>query len=141
MAKQDEDVGRLAHAEAVALADEYVGTHHLLLAVANQPGTVATEALTSNGVHLKQLRAVLASMVQPAEGEVRGRRPWTPRAKRVIEFAAEEAKAKGHGYVGPEHVLLGVLRDEDGAGFQAVRALNADPVAIRRTVVEGLEQV
>jgi Clp amino terminal domain, pathogenicity island component len=63
MSMLDESVGRLADAEAAALGEEFVGTHHLLLAVANYAGTVAATALATNGVHLEQFRAALAQKV------------------------------------------------------------------------------
>jgi ATP-dependent Clp protease ATP-binding subunit ClpC len=141
MREPDESLGRLAEAEAAALGEEHVGTHHLLLAVANSTGTVAATALATNGVHLQQLRALLARGVLDAQPAVLRNRPWTPRAKWIVKLAIDEAKALGHDYIGPEHVLLAVLRDEDGTGCQAVHKLNVDLAAIRRAVLEGLEQV
>src|SRR5262249_32593811 len=141
MRRPDYGVGRLADAEAAALGDEYVGTQHLLLAIANYPGTVAATALAANGVVLEPLRPALAPMAQAAASAAPGRRLWTPRAKWIVKLAIDEARALGHDYVGPEHLLLGVLRDEDGTGCQAVRGLHADPAPIRRAVLEGLEQI
>ena len=141
MTKRDESLAKLADAEAAALGDEHVGTHHLLLAVAAYPGTVAAAALATNGARPEPLRAALARAAPSAGPAAPGRRPWTPRAKRISQLAVKEARALGHNYVGPEHVLLGVLRDEDGAGCQVLRSLNVDPAAVRVAVLEGLEQV
>ena len=140
MAKLPKGVGELANAEATVLANDYVGTEHLLLAISAQAGTVAAWALAAQGIESERLRSAVARIVQTAPCESSGVRPWTPRAKKAVGFASEEARALGHNHVGPEHLLLGLLRVAEGVGVQAIRELGVDPSVIRRVVHEGLEQ-
>lgn len=130
----------LANEEASVLGHDYIGTEHLLLDLTRQGGTVAAGALTARGVQREALQAVITRIVHAGPCEHRDRRPFTPRAKRAVEFAIDEARALGHNYVGSEHLLLGLLRIVDGVGIQALCGLGADLEAIRRAVHEGLKQ-
>jgi ATP-dependent Clp protease ATP-binding subunit ClpC len=141
MAKPPKSVGQLADIEAAVLGHDYIGTEHLLLAVSAQGGAVAAWALAAQGIEHDLLRLAVARIVTTAACQSVERRPWTPRAKKAAEFAIEEARALGHNYVGSEHLLLGLLRVENGVGVQAIQELGADPSAIQRAVFGGLEQL
>lgn len=133
--------GQLANDEAARLAHGYIGTEHLLLAIAAQPGALAARVLVGHGLDSVRLRSAVVRIVHTAPCAAGVVRPYTPRAKRAIESAVAEARSLGHNYVGPEHLLLGLLQVADGVGVQAIQDLGADPAAIRRSILEGLEQV
>lgn len=113
-----------AREEAVALRHEYVGTEHLLLALgsAGGPGTgVAEAALANLGVDRGQLRNNVLEHVKPGIERPHGPDlPYTSRAKKVLELSMTEARSLHHSYVGTEHLLLGLLREERGIGAQTL---------------------
>jgi ATP-dependent Clp protease ATP-binding subunit ClpC len=131
-----------ANAEATALGHDYLGTEHILLGLASAAGTVAAAALADQGAGPDQLRTAISRIVSTGPPtNNRRRKPQTPRAKKGVEYAIEEACALGHHSLGPEHVLLAVLRVGDGLALQTLRSLGAKVQQIQRTVLDGLEQV
>src|SRR5437660_7507015 len=105
-------VMHLANQEAQRLQHEYIGTEHILLGLIQEGSGVAANVLKNLDVDLRKVRAEVEKLVQCSpEVAVPGKRPQTPRAKKVIEYAIEEAHKLNHNYVGTEHLLLGLLRE------------------------------
>ena len=112
---------QIAREEAARLCHEFVGTEHILLGIIRDGQGVAGAALKNLGVDSATLIRSVESTVK--EGKYDGAtldRPYTSRAKKVLEFSMVEARELNHSYVGTEHLLLGVLREEKGLGAQAL---------------------
>lgn len=111
-----------ARDEAVALGHEYVGTEHILLALAADPDGVSAAVLANLGVDAEQLREQTLAIVKPASrpGGTGPDLPYTSRTKKVLELSMAEAHELQHAYVGTEHLLLGLLREEHGIGAQVL---------------------
>jgi ATP-dependent Clp protease ATP-binding subunit ClpA len=98
----------LAREEAARLQHDYIGTEHLLLGVIREGEGIAATVLNNLGLDLDRIRQEVENMVSASGGTMTiGEIPFTPRAKRVLELAVEEARSLGHNYVGTEHLLLG----------------------------------
>ena len=111
----------LANQEAMRFNHESIGTEHILLGLIKEGSGVAANVLRNLGVDLKRVRLEIEKKVPSGHDMVTvGRLPFTPRAKKVIELAFEEARALGHNYVGTEHLLLGLLRESDGVAAQVL---------------------
>ena len=105
----------LAQDEARALGHNYIGTEHILLGLLREEEGLAARVLASLDVTVEEVRAQVRRLVgQGDEDLVAGQIPFTPRAKKVLELALREALALKHSYIGPEHILLGVVRENDG---------------------------
>jgi ATP-dependent Clp protease ATP-binding subunit ClpC len=135
LAERSQRILRLARDEASRLHHEYVGTEHILLGIASESTGVTSEALSSFGVTLERVRSGVETIVglgppsaSPADPGV------TPRAKRVIDFAREEAAQRGSPQVEPEHLLLGVTREVQGVAAQVLRDLQAPPESVQEEV-------
>ena len=127
----------LAQQEAVRLGHDYIGTEHLLLGLIHEGEGVAAKALGSLNIQLEAVRNRVEQMIgrgQPAGREI----TYTPRSKKVIELAMEEALRLGHSYVGTEHILLGLIREGEGVAAQVLASLGADINAVRQRVIELL---
>ncbi|MBN1359079.1 MAG: carboxypeptidase regulatory-like domain-containing protein [Sedimentisphaerales bacterium] len=126
----------LAEEEARALNHDYIGTEHILLALARQEDAVSTKVLWSLGVGIADLRSEVEKLVQPGD-EASRQRPLrlTPRAQQLLDSAAEEAKALGHSYVGTEHILLALAGTEQGAGYQMLGDLGLARAQIRSEIL------
>jgi len=108
-------VMQYAKQEAQKFNHEYIGTEHVLLGLVREGSGVAANVLQNMDIELKKVRLEVEKMVASGPELVSvGQLPFTPRAKKVIEFAFEEAKSLGHNYIGTEHLLLGLLREEEG---------------------------
>jgi len=122
---------RNAEVEARTLQHSYVGTEHVLLGLLREEDSAAADALVSLGVTHGRVRSVVVGMmgvgVEAPESEVL----LTAAAQTAIERAGREASVQGAERVGTEHILLGLLRDQDGAATRIVRQLDVDPAAIR----------
>jgi ATP-dependent Clp protease ATP-binding subunit ClpC len=106
---------QLANQEAQRVNHEYVGTEHILIGLIKEGSGMAANVLMNLGISLAKVRKRVEDVVQPGPDNVTmGRLPQTPRAKRAVEFAIEEARGMNHNYVGTEHLLLGLLREEEG---------------------------
>ena len=100
-----------ARREAQELNHEYIGTEHILLGLIREGNGVAAGVITSLGVNLEAMRKeVLSNLTVRPKHEPSMQVPFTPRAKKAVELALEEAKNIGHGHVGTEHLLLALLR-------------------------------
>ena len=110
-----------AQQEAKQLKHNIVGTEHLLLGLIQEGEGVAGRALEELGISLEKVREEVIKIIglgdQPYLGEV----PFTPRAKRVLELAVDEARQLGHNYVGTEHILLGLIREGEGVAAQVLK--------------------
>jgi ATP-dependent Clp protease ATP-binding subunit ClpA len=113
----------LAREEAAELSYEYVGTEHLLLAIIREGSSTAYAVMTNFGVNSRDLRASIIEGLSPREkGEVgRVDLPYSSRAKKTLELAMSEARDLNHNYVGTEHLLLGLIREEKGVAAQALK--------------------
>jgi ATP-dependent Clp protease ATP-binding subunit ClpC len=115
-------VMQLANQESQKLNHEFIGTEHILLGLLKEgSGTGALLLEKGFGLYLKDVYAQIAVLVQPGPDMViMGKLPHTPRTKKVIEYAIEESRLLGHNYVGTEHILLGLLREEEGVAAQVL---------------------
>ncbi len=129
----------LANQEAQRFNHEYVGTEHLLLGLVKEGTGVAANCLKNLGVDLKKIRMEVEKIVKSGPQMVTmGKLPQTPRAKKVIEYAIEEARLLGHNYVGTEHLLLGLLREQDGVAAQVLMNLGLRLEDVREEVLKLL---
>lgn len=126
---------RLAQEEARHLNHPAVGTEHLLLGLLREGDSVAARALASLGVNLKSVREEVRKAVRPGEGVPPGELGLTPRAKRVLELAQEEARRQGVNYVGTEHILLGLMEEGEGLAAQVLGSLGLTPEKVRERIM------
>jgi len=129
----------LANQEAQRFNHEYVGTEHVLLGLVKEGQGVAANVLHSLGIDLKKIRLEVEKIVKSGPDMVTmGKLPQTPRAKKVLEFAIEEARNLGHNYVGTEHLLLGLLREHDGVAAQVLMNLGLKLDDVRSEILNIL---
>jgi ATP-dependent Clp protease ATP-binding subunit ClpC len=130
----------MAQEEARGLGHNYVGTEHILLGLIHEGDGVAAKALTALGVSLDESRAKVETIIGLGDlAHVQsGPIPFTPRAKKVLELAAREARELGDGYIGTEHILLGLMREGDGVGAQVVNSAGIEFSAVRHQIRELL---
>jgi hypothetical protein len=126
----------LAQEQARALNHDYIGTEHILLGLLCEEEGLACRVLESLGVTAELVRAQVVRVVGSGEAEgATGPIPFTPHAKKVLELALREALGLGHNYIGTEHVLLGLVHDDDGVAARILVDLDADPEKIRSEVI------
>jgi len=129
----------LANQEAQRLNHEYIGTEHILLGLVKEGSGVGATVLKQLDVDLRKVRMEVEKLVKSGPDMVTiGKLPQTPRAKKVIEYAIEEARKLGHNYVGTEHLLLGLLREQDGVAAQALINLGLKLEDVREEVLNLL---
>ncbi len=129
----------LANQEAQRFNHEYIGTEHVLLGLVKEGTGVGATVLKNLDVDLKKLRLEVEKLVKSGPDMVTmGKLPQTPRAKKVIEFAIEEARALNHNYVGTEHILLGLLRETEGVAAQVLMNLGLNLEQVRQEVLNLL---
>ena len=125
----------LAQEESRRLGHNFVGTEQILLGLIGEGAGVATKVLKSMGVNLKDARIEVERRIGRGSGFVAVEIPFTPRAKRVLEMAIEEARDLGHSYIGTEHILLALLEEEDGVATRVLENLGADLSKVRSEVL------
>jgi len=125
----------LAQDEARALRHNYIGTEHLLLGLLREDEGLAARALESLGITVEEVRTQVARIVGTGDEVTPGQIPFTPRAKKVLELAMREALALGHDYIGTEHILLGLARENDGVAARLLLDLGVDAERIRSEVI------
>jgi len=125
----------LAQEEARRLGHNFVGTEQIMLGLIGEGTGIAAKVLKSMGIHLKEARIEVEKIIGRGSGFVAVEIPFTPRAKRVLELALEEARQLGHSYIGTEHLLLGLLREGEGVAARVLENLDADPAKIRSQVI------
>ena len=120
----------LAQEEAQRFNHNYIGTEHILLGLVRETDGVAAKVLTSLGVELTKVRSAVEFIIGRGERATPGEIGLTPRAKKVIELAVDEARRLSHNYIGTEHLLIGLLREGEGvpAGVLESRGVNLDKV-------------
>jgi len=128
----------LAQYEARELGQNYVGTEHLLLGLIHEGEGIAAKALLSLGIDLLAVHNRLESILGPVDESEEDTFSYTPRAKRVMELAINEAQSLGHNYIGTEHILLGLLRENEGIAAKVLVSLGADLDIVRDTVLDML---
>jgi ATP-dependent Clp protease ATP-binding subunit ClpC len=129
----------LARQEAQKLNNDYIGTEHILLGLVQEGSGVAAQVLKNLDVDLRKVRAEVERLVEHGTSPVSGTQlPFTPRAKRVLELALEEAQNLGHNYIGTEHLLLGLIRESDGPAAHVLQNLGVKPEDVREEVIELL---
>ena len=128
----------LAQEEARALKHNYIGTEHLLLGLLREEEGIAARVLESLDITLEEVRAQVARIVGSGDELSAGQIPFTPRSKKVLELSLREALTLGHNWIGTEHVLLGVAREDDGVAMAILRDLDVDADKIRNGVAEAL---
>jgi ATP-dependent Clp protease ATP-binding subunit ClpC len=129
----------LARQEAQRLNHEYIGTEHILLGLIQEGSGVAANVLKNMDVDLRKIRVEVEKMVKSGSNLVQmGQLPFTPRAKKVLELALEEANNLGHNYIGTEHLLLGLLRENESVAAQVLINLGLKLEEVREEVLEFL---
>jgi ATP-dependent Clp protease ATP-binding subunit ClpC len=129
----------LANQEAQRFNHEYIGTEHILLGLVKEGSGVGATVLKNLDVDIKKLRLEVEKLVKSGPDMVTmGKLPQTPRAKKVIEYAIEEARALNHNYVGTEHILLGLLRETEGIAAQVLMSLGLKLEDLRQEVLNLL---
>ena len=129
----------IAQEEAKRLNHDYVGTEHILLGLIALGEGVAAQVLANLGVDLRRVRAEIEKIVGTGDNVMLlGEIPFTPRAKKVLELAVEEAQNMGHSHVGTEHLLLGLIREEEGVAAQVLENLGVRLDIVREEVISLL---
>ena len=132
-------VMQLANQEAQHFNHEYIGTEHILLGLVKEGSGVAANVLKNLDGDLRKIRIEVEKLVQTGpEMVTMGKLPHTPRAKKVIEYSMEEARNLGHNYVGTEHILLGLLREQEGVAAQVLLNLELRLDEVREEVLNLL---
>jgi len=133
-------VMELARQEAQRLNHEYIGTEHILLGLIKEGSGVAASVLNNLDVNLKAIRLEVEKMVPGGSNmaTIGQKLPYTPRAKKVLELSFEEARNLGHNYIGTEHLLLGLLRENDGVAAQVLLNLGLKLEDVRDEVLSFL---
>jgi ATP-dependent Clp protease ATP-binding subunit ClpC len=128
-----------AREEATRLGSEYVRTEHILLGLCREPEGIASRALENLGVDIDALAAEIEHQVQPGNAEVSGDEiAFTPRAKKVLELAVEEARRFNHSYIGTEHILLGLLKEGEGIAAKVLQDMKVDLARVQAEVIRLL---
>jgi len=130
---------QLANQEAARFRHEYIGTEHILLGLVKEATGVGANVLKNLGVDLRRIRMEVERLqTQGPDVASIGGRPSTPRAKAVIEYAMKEARELNHNYVGSEHILLGLLLEQEGVAAQVLMNLGLTLEVVRVAVLELL---
>src|SRR5205807_1380276 len=128
-----------AQEESARLGENYVGTEHLLLGLVREDDSVAARILNQLGVPLGRIRAEIERQVTRGHGSLGADMQLTPRAKRVIDLAYEEARRLNNNYIGTEHLLLGLIHEGDGPAGRVLMKLGAELKRTRK-VVEAMQE-
>jgi ATP-dependent Clp protease ATP-binding subunit ClpC len=130
----------LAQEEAQRFNHNYIGTEHLLLGLVREGDGVAAKVLSNLGVELQKVRSAVEFIIGRGERTVSGEIGLTPRAKKVIELAVDEARRLGHHYIGTEHLLLGLIREGEGIAAGVLESLGVNLEKVRSEVIKVLTQ-
>jgi ATP-dependent Clp protease ATP-binding subunit ClpC len=123
-----------AQDEARALKHNYIGTEHLLLGLLLEQEGLGARVLGSLEITVGEVRGQVERIVGRGDEVTKGQIPFTPRAKKVLDLALREALSLGHDYIGTEHILLGIVRENEGVGARILLDLGADAERIRDEV-------
>ncbi len=130
-----------AREEAERLQNDYLGTEHILLGTLREEDGIPVSVLRKMGIDVDQIRMEVERNL-PSSGNTLtfGDIPFTPRAKKVLEYAVEEARLLGHNYIGSEHLLLGLIREEEGIGGKILRSFGVNLLGSRQLVINYLRR-
>ncbi len=124
----------LAQEEARTLEHNYIGTEHILLGLVHEGDGIAAKVLVGLGIELEAVRQQVEQVIGRGTEAPAGHIPFTPRAKKVLELSLRESKQLGHGYIGTEHILLGLVREGEGVAAQVLTKMGADLNRVRSEV-------
>jgi ATP-dependent Clp protease ATP-binding subunit ClpC len=130
----------LAQEESQRLQHNYIGTEHLLLGLVSEREGVATKVLSNLGVDLNKVRSTIEAIIGRGDRVVLGEIGLTPRAKKVIELAVDEAHRLNHRYIGTEHLLLGLVREGEGIAAGVLESLGVTLETVRMETIKVLNQ-
>src|SRR6266481_4333118 len=128
----------LAQEEARILKHNYIGTEHILLGLLREEEGLAARVLESLDITVERVRAQVVRIVGSGDEVTTGQIPFTPRAKKVLELALREALSLGHNYIGTEHILLGLVRENEGVAARILLDFDADADKIRNEIIRML---
>jgi ATP-dependent Clp protease ATP-binding subunit ClpA len=126
--------------EAQRFQHNYIGTEHLLLGLAREGGGVAAKVLNNLGVELNKVRSAVEFIIGRGDRIVIGEIGLTPRAKKVIELAADESRLLNHSYIGTEHLLLGLVREGEGIAAGVLRSLGVELEQVCKETIRLLKE-
>lgn len=129
-----------ASEEAREFKHGYIGTEHLLIGVIRRGDSPASMVLGMLGVSLEDARRMLEDIIGRGTHRPTGRIPFTPRAKRVLELASEQALQTDYSFIRPEHILLGIALEGGGVGVQILESLGGGPSVVRSGILELMGQ-
>ncbi len=129
----------LAQEESRTLKHDYIGAEHILLGLLREEEGIAARVLDRFDITVLTVRNMIAQAVGSNPETSHGQLPFTPRAKRIMELALREALNLGHNYIGTEHLLLGLLRENEGLAMQIVHDFDVHPDNIRAEVIRMLK--
>jgi ATP-dependent Clp protease ATP-binding subunit ClpC len=127
-----------ARDEARALKHTYIGTEHLLLGLLHEPEDVAAWVLKRLDITVERVRAQVVAIIGEGEQVTPSQTPFSPRAKKALELALREALVLGDDYIGTEHILLGLVRTNDGTAARILLNFDADLANIRTDIIRLL---
>ena len=130
----------LAQEEAQRFNHNYIGTEHLLLGLVREGDGIAARVLNNLGVQLPKVRSAVEFIIGRGETMIMGEIGLTPRAKKVIELAVDEARRLNHQYIGTEHLLLGLVREGEGIAAGVLESLGVSLEKLRAQVIQVLSQ-
>jgi ATP-dependent Clp protease ATP-binding subunit ClpA len=119
-----------------AANNDEIRTEHLVLGLLNEPDALAARAIVAQGAPLESVRKTVTAALPPAAEQVPALIPYGPQARKTLELTFREALRMGHNYIGTEHILLGLLEHEDGAGVLA--GLGIDKVTAEATIADAV---
>ena len=128
----------LAQEEARRLGHNFVGTEQILVGLMSEGTSVAAKTLKAQGLSLREVQKEVEAIIGRGSGFLPVEIPFTPRAKRIFETAMKEARQMGNNYIGPEHILLGLLQDNEGVASKVLENLGVDRSQVRTEVIRSL---
>src|SRR6056297_1871027 len=128
----------IAEQEALKIKHSYVGTEHILYGFIAEGQGIAARSLIDNGISKEAVESEIIDMIGKGQNEVKGSIGLTPRSKKVLNLAMDEARKMGHNYIGTEHLLLGLIREGEGVAVRILMDLNSDIKNIKEEVVDLL---
>jgi ATP-dependent Clp protease ATP-binding subunit ClpC len=131
----------LAQEEARRLGHNFVGTEQILLGLVGEGTGIAAKVLIEMGLNLKEARHEIENIIGRGSGFLPPEIPFTPRVKRIFETALNEARQLGHNYIGTEHILLGLIQDDEGVAAKVLQNLGIDRSRVRTQVIRAVGEV
>ena len=131
----------LAQEEARRLGHNFVGTEQILLGLVGEGTGIAAKVLLEMGLNLKEARNEIENIIGRGSGFLPPEIPFTPRVKRIFETALNEARQLGHNYIGTEHILLGLIQDDEGVAAKVLQNLGIDRSRVRTQVIRAVGEV